>query len=76
MPVKVTKAPPELTPGVQHPLEKWLRTDRLPHIWCSGCGIGTALSAFLYALEELEWEPDSVAVVSGIGCAGRRAMIS
>jgi len=54
-------------------MEKFLRTDRLPHIWCAGCGLGTALSCFLYALEELSWDPDSVAVVSGIGCAGRVA---
>ena len=67
------KPKPEVLPGVRHPLEKYLRTDRLPHIWCSGCGLGIALSSFLYALEELEIDPDSVAVVSGIGCAGRFA---
>ncbi len=67
------KPTPEILPGVRHPLEKYLRTDRLPHIWCSGCGLGIALSSFLYALEELEIDPDSVAVVSGIGCAGRFA---
>ncbi len=73
MPVKEVKVAPELVSEARHPLEKWLRTDRLPHIWCSGCGLGTALSAFLFALEELKWDPDSVAVVSGIGCAGRVA---
>ncbi len=67
------KPKPEVLPGVRHPLEKYLRTDRLPHIWCSGCGLGIALSSFLYALEELGIDPDSVAVVSGIGCAGRFA---
>ena len=67
------KPKPEVVPGVRHPSEKYLRTDRLPHIWCSGCGLGIALSSFLYALEELEIDPDSVAVVSGIGCAGRFA---
>ncbi|MGQ9699836.1 MAG: thiamine pyrophosphate-dependent enzyme [Candidatus Bipolaricaulaceae bacterium] len=73
MPVKELKTPPELVPAAHHPLEKWLRTDRLPHIWCSGCGLGIALSALLYAFEDLGWDPDSVAVVSGIGCAGRVA---
>ncbi len=67
------KPEPELAAGLRHPLEKYLRTDRLPHIWCPGCGLGIALSSFLYALEELGWDPDSVAVVSGIGCAGRVA---
>ncbi len=23
-----------------HPMDRLLRTDRLPHIWCSTCGIG------------------------------------
>jgi len=41
------KPKPEVLPGVRHPLEKYLRTDRLPHIWCSGCGLGIALSSFL-----------------------------
>lgn len=71
MPVKTVRTAPELVEGARHPLEKWLRTERLPHIWCSGCGLGTAFSALLYALEELGWDPDSVAVVSGIGCSGR-----
>lgn len=73
MPVKELKTPPESVLAAHHPLEKWLRTDRLPHIWCSGCGLGTALSALLYAFEDLGWDPDSLAVVSGIGCAGRVA---
>lgn len=72
MPVK-TKPQAELVPGLRHPMEKYLRTDRLPHIWCSGCGLGTALSSFLFALDELGWDPDSVVVVSGIGCTGRVA---
>ncbi|MFH1609258.1 MAG: thiamine pyrophosphate-dependent enzyme [Candidatus Bipolaricaulota bacterium] len=70
MPVK-TKPAPELVHGARHPMEKYLRTDRIPHIWCSGCGLGTVLGNFLYALDELGWDPDSVAVVAGIGCTGR-----
>jgi 2-oxoglutarate ferredoxin oxidoreductase subunit beta len=56
-----------------HPLERYLRLERIPHIWCSGCGIGTALNCFLKALEEVEIDPDKIVVVSGIGCAGRIA---
>jgi len=63
----------EIVPGARHPMEKYLRTDRIPHIWCSGCGLGTVLGNFLYALDELGWDPDEVAVVSGIGCTGRIA---
>lgn len=72
MPLK-TKAVPELVPQARHPMEKYLRSDRLPHIWCSGCGLGTVLGNFLYALDELGWNPDEVSVVSGIGCTGRIA---
>jgi len=57
----------------RHPLADFLRQDRLPHIWCSGCGIGTALSCFISALQKSGLNPDKVAVVSGIGCAGRIA---
>jgi 2-oxoglutarate ferredoxin oxidoreductase subunit beta len=57
----------------QHPLDRFLRQDRLPHIWCSGCGLGTALNCFLNALIKSEMDPDKVAIVSGIGCSGRVA---
>jgi len=57
----------------QHPLDRLLRQDRLPHIWCSGCGLGTALNCFLGALIKSGLDPDKVAVVSGIGCSGRAA---
>ena len=56
-----------------HPMDKYLRADRIPHIWCPGCGLGTALNCFLHALEESKIEPDNLAVVSGIGCTGRIA---
>ncbi len=53
--------------------ERYLRQDRLPHIWCPGCGIGIALDALLRAIDRANIVPDEVAVVSGIGCAGRVA---
>jgi 2-oxoglutarate ferredoxin oxidoreductase subunit beta len=56
-----------------HPMDDLLRTDRLPHIWCPGCGLGTALTCFLSALRKSELDLDKVAVVSGIGCTGRVA---
>lgn len=58
---------------LEHPVEALLRRDRLPHIWCPGCGIGIAVSAFVRALEEAEVDPARLAVVSGIGCTGRIA---
>ncbi len=54
-------------------IERYLRQDRLPHIWCSGCGIGIALDAFLRSIDRANIDPDKLAVVSGIGCAGRAA---
>ena len=57
----------------RHPMDDLLRTDRLPHIWCPGCGLGTALTCFLSALRKSGLDLDLVAVVSGIGCTGRVA---
>ncbi|HOX64927.1 MAG TPA: 2-oxoacid:ferredoxin oxidoreductase subunit beta, partial [Thermotogota bacterium] len=50
---------------------KYLRTDRLPHVWCPGCGNGIALKAIVGAIDELRLDPNKVAVVSGIGCSSR-----
>jgi 2-oxoglutarate ferredoxin oxidoreductase subunit beta len=57
----------------RHPMDNLLRMDRIPHIWCPGCGIGNAVSAFADALDKLEFDLDKVCVVSGIGCTGRVA---
>ena len=54
-------------------IEKYLRQDRLPHIWCPGCGIGPVMGCFLRAIDRVEFAPDSVCVISGIGCSGRVA---
>ena len=56
-----------------HPLDGLLRTDRIPHIWCPGCGIGTAFSGCLIALKESGIDLKKTAMVSGIGCSGRGA---
>jgi len=61
------------TPCLQHPQEEMLRSDRIPHIWCSGCGIGTVFSCVLAAIRKTEYPLDDVAMVSGIGCTGRMA---
>jgi len=55
----------------KHPLDDFLRMDRMPHIWCEGCGLGTTLNCFSQALKELDFDLNRLAVVSGIGCAGR-----
>ena len=56
-----------------HPMDNLLRMDRIPHIWCPGCGIGLAVSAFTAALEKANIDLDKVCIVSGIGCTGRVA---
>jgi 2-oxoglutarate ferredoxin oxidoreductase subunit beta len=47
--------------------------NRIPHIWCEGCGNGIILNSFARALDELNIDLDKVVVVSGIGCIGRVA---
>ncbi len=67
MPIKSNPLPtPDLLTDIQHPMEKYLRMDRLPHIWCSGCGLGTALSCFTYALDELEFTDADVGGYVGL----------
>ena len=56
-----------------HPQDHLLRTDRIPHIWCSGCGIGIVFGSLMAAITKSGLPLDDVAVVSGIGCTGRMA---
>lgn len=57
----------------KNPIYDFLRADRMPHIWCPGCGIGTMVNSFADALKKSEIDLDKVAIVSGIGCTGRVA---
>lgn len=60
-------------PEEKNPMEDLLRMDRIPHIWCPGCGIGTVVTSFAEALRKSKLDLDKVVVVSGIGCTGRVA---
>jgi 2-oxoglutarate ferredoxin oxidoreductase subunit beta len=62
-----------LDPEKHHPLEPYLRMDRIPHIWCSTCGLGTVVNSFLTAVRASGIPREKIAVVSGIGCTGRAA---
>ncbi len=64
----LTKIPKEI-----HPMENLLRMERIPHIWCPGCGIGLAVTAFAAAIDKAKIDLNKVVVVSGIGCTGRVA---
>lgn len=53
----------------------YLRMKQLPHVWCPGCGNGTIVKAMVEAIERLGLPRDDVAVISGIGCAGRTTTV-
>jgi 2-oxoglutarate ferredoxin oxidoreductase subunit beta len=47
--------------------------ERIPHIWCPGCGIGTSVNSFARALVDAKIDVSNLSIVSGIGCTGRVA---
>lgn len=49
----------------------YLRTDKMPTLWCWGCGDGIIMKAVIRAMAKLGWDKNDVCVVSGIGCSGR-----
>jgi 2-oxoglutarate ferredoxin oxidoreductase subunit beta len=51
--------------------EKYLRLDKLPLIWCPGCGDGIVLKAILRAVDRIGLDRNEVCMVSGIGCSSR-----
>lgn len=52
--------------------ERYLRhSKKFPNIWCAGCGIGIVLGAIIRAVDSLGLDKNDIAMVSGIGCAGR-----
>lgn len=59
----------------EHPVADFIRTDRLPWIFCSGCMIGSEIQLTARAIKDLVEEgqinKNEVVVVSGIGCSGR-----
>lgn len=69
----MSTATPECQIHPDNPVESFLRTDRMPHIWCPGCGIGTTVNCFTRALIDSKQDLSKLAIVSGIGCTGRVA---
>ena len=63
-------APTEQTVA-SHPLDTLLRADRLPHIWCPGCGLGPIMNCYVQAMAASAIPINQHVVVSGIGCTGR-----
>ncbi len=52
-------------------LLKYFRQDKLPHIWCPGCGHGIIMGAMIRAIDQVGLDQDKTVVVSGIGCSSR-----
>ncbi|MBN1328441.1 MAG: 2-oxoacid:ferredoxin oxidoreductase subunit beta [Candidatus Heimdallarchaeota archaeon] len=71
MTIAKEKISDKLIESHEHPMDYLLRKDRLPHVWCSGCGLGSVLNCFIHAIAESGIDSKKIAVVSGIGCAGR-----
>ena len=63
----------EVLVSERHPLDGVIRTDRMPHIWCAGCGIGIVMRCYGQAILDSGIEIKNHVVVSGIGCSGRVA---
>ncbi len=51
--------------------DNYLRVEKMPTLWCWGCGDGIILKSFVRAVEKIGWKKDDVCIVSGIGCSGR-----
>ncbi len=51
--------------------DEYLRLEKMPTLWCWGCGDGVILKAVIRAIDACGWNMDDVCVVSGIGCSGR-----
>ena len=51
--------------------EKYLVEEKLPTMWCPGCGNGIVLQSIIRAIDEMDLDHDKIVFVSGIGCSSR-----
>lgn len=54
-----------------NPNRKFLRPEKLPHFFCSGCGCGQVLNYYTQALDELGMDPRHMVHIAGVGCTAR-----
>lgn len=54
-----------------NPLRKYLRPEKLPHFFCSGCGCGQVLNYFCQALDNAGMRPEDMVAIGGVGCTAR-----
>ncbi len=52
-------------------VKEYIRQDKLPHIWCPGCGDGTIAGAMIRAIDACGLKKDNTALITGIGCSAR-----
>lgn len=55
----------------QNPNRRFLRPEKLPHFFCSGCGCGQVLNYFTQALDHLDLNPSHMVTIGGVGCTAR-----
>lgn len=54
-----------------HINDELIRAERLPNIWCPGCGIGIVVAAYAKAIQKSGIPSERQISISGIGCTGR-----
>jgi len=57
--------------SIKELVNRYCRTDKLPHIWCTGCGNGIVMGAIIRAFDQTDLDQDKTVIVSGIGCSSR-----
>ena len=50
---------------------KYIRLDKMPHIWCPGCGHGIIMGGMVRTFEKMKLNRENLVFVSGIGCSSR-----
>ncbi len=50
-----------------------IKQERMPTLWCPGCGLGMLLTQVAKAFDEMGLNHTNTTAVSGIGCTGRFA---
>jgi len=59
--------------NVSELINKYLRPEHLPQLWCAGCGNGIIMRDVCQAIENLGLSRNDTIIVSGIGCSSRAA---
>ena len=54
-----------------NPNRRFLRPEKLPHFFCSGCGCGQVLNYYTQALDALGMDPENMVHIAGVGCTAR-----